>query len=130
MTNQLYADKPNEITRLSLLRAKFAENLAGVFEMAGQGSELFLMGLFSVLDLILSKPMEEALKMVKVSKEIEDALVFGKGKLAPVLDFVTQYETASWQEVSRLMMLKEIKTSDVYDAYVQSLKWYRDLFAE
>lgn len=128
VTNQLYADKPNEITRLSLLRAKFAENLAGVFEMAGQGSELFLMGLFSVLDLILSKPMEEALKMVKVSKEIEEALVEGKGKLAPVLEFVTQYEIASWQEVSRLMMLGDIKTSDVYQAYVQSLKWYRDLF--
>lgn len=130
VTNQLYADKPNEITRLSLLRAKFAENLAGVFEMAGQSSELFLMGLFSVLDLILNKPMEEALKMVKVSKEIEDALVFGKGKLALVLEFVTQYEVANWQEVFRLMILKEIKTSDVYDAYVQSLKWYRDLFTE
>lgn len=130
VTNQLYADKPNEITRLSLLRAKFAENLAGVFDMAGQSSELFLMGLFSVLDLILSKPMEEALKMVKVSKEIEDALVNNKGKFAPVLEFVTQYEVASWQEVFRLMMLKDIKTSDVYQAYVQTLKWYRDLFAE
>lgn len=127
VTNQLYADKPNEITRLSLLRAKFAENLAGAFEMAGQSSELFLMGLFSVLDLILNKPMEEALKMIKVSKEIEDALVKKDGKFAPVLEFVTQYEIASWQEVSRLMMLENIKTSDVYDAYVQSLKWYRDL---
>jgi len=130
VTNQLYADKPNEITRLSLLRAKFAENLAPAFEMAGQSSELFLMGLFSVLDLILNKPMEEALRMVKVSKQIEEALINGKGKLAPVLEFVTQYEAANWQEVSRLMILKEIDMEQVYEAYIQSLKWYRDLFTE
>ena len=43
VTSELCADKPNEVTRLSLLRAKFAENLAPAFEMAGHSSELFLM---------------------------------------------------------------------------------------
>ena len=129
VTNELYADKPNEITRLSLLRAKFAENLAPAFGLAAQGSELFLAGLFSVLDLILNKPMEEALKMVKVSKEISDVLVKDTGRLAPVMDFVHQYEEANWQEVSRLMILDEIDMDTVYEAYVHSLQWYRDLFS-
>lgn len=128
VTNELCADKPNEITRLSLLRAKFAENLAPVFGMAGFASELFLMGLFSILDLILDRPMPEALKMVKVSKNIEDALVSQKGELAPVLDFILQYEAASWQEVSRLMVLKQFDVAHTYDAYTKSLQWYRDLF--
>ncbi|MCI8616351.1 HDOD domain-containing protein [Parablautia intestinalis] len=128
VANQLYADKPNEITRLSLLRAKFAENVAPLFEMNMQASELFLMGLFSVLDLILNKSMEEALQMVKVSKEISLALIDGKGDFATVLDFILQYESANWQEVSRVMLVKNIEMDKVYDAYVQSLKWYRDLF--
>lgn len=128
VTNELCADKPNEITRLSLLRAKFAESLAPVFEMAGYSSELFLMGLFSVLDIILDKPMAEALEMVKVSKSIREALVDHKGEFAQVLDFVLQYEKASWQEVSRQMVLKNIEISQVYDAYTNSLLWYRDLF--
>lgn len=130
VADKLYADKPNEITRLSLLRAKFAENLAPAFELSMQTSELFLMGLFSVLDLILNQPMEEALKLVKVSREISDALIDQKGKLAPVLEFITQYERANWQEISRLMILKNIDMDQVYDAYIQSLQWYRDLFAE
>lgn len=128
VANQLYADKPNEITRLSLLRAKFAENVAPLFEMNMQASELFLMGLFSVLDLILDRSMESALQMVKVSKEISNALIEHKGAFAPVLDFIIQYENANWQEVSRLMLVKDIDMDKVYDAYVQSLKWYRDLF--
>lgn len=130
VANKLYADKPNEITRLSLLRAKFAENLAPAFSLAAQAPELFLMGLFSVLDLILSKPMEEALKMVQVSKEIREALVENKGKFAPIMSFITQYECANWQEISRLMILQEIDMEQVNEAYLSSLTWYRDLFAE
>lgn len=130
VANEMCADKPNEITRLTLLRAKFAENLAPIFDMAGFTQELFLMGLFSVLDLILDKPMEEALNLVKVSKNIREALVNDKGEFAPVLDFIIQYEMASWQEVSRQMLLKNIDINQVYDAYTKSLQWYRDLFKE
>ncbi len=130
VSHQLCADKPNEITRLSLLRAKFAENLAPTFEKAAISSELFLMGLFSVLDIILDKPMKEALAMVNVSKEITEALVDGKGDMAMILDFMKCYEMASWSELSRQMIVYNIKEAPVYDAYVEALSWYRDLFGE
>ena len=129
VVNALYSDKPSEITRVSLLRAKFAENLAPLFGLAMKKEELFLMGLFSVLDVILEKPMEEALEMVMVSKDIREALVEKKGKLAPALDFMTQYETANWQEVSRQMIVDNIDMDVVANAYLDSLKWYRDLMS-
>jgi len=125
VVNALYADKPNEITRLSLLRAKFAENLAPVFDLAVKKEELFLMGLFSVLDVILEKPMEEALKMVTVSKDISDALLYNEGKLAPLFEFMLSYETANWPEVSRLMILQGLDEAKISAAYMDSLVWYR-----
>lgn len=127
VVNEIYADKPNEITRFSLLRAKFAENLAPFFEMASDSSELFLMGLFSILDVILDKPMKEALEIVKLSKEIKEALIDKKGRLAPVMNFIEQYENADWQEVSRLMILLNIDMDKVYEAYSKSLIWCRNL---
>lgn len=127
VTNELYADKPNEITRLSLIRAKFAENLAPIFDLKIQESELFLMGLFSVLDVILERPISEALEVVWVSKEVREALVERKGKFAPVIEFIVQYESANWQEVSRLMLLQDIKVNKIYAAYLDALKWYSDL---
>ena len=130
ITKELLADKPSEIMRLSLLRAKFAENLAPIFELAQVSQELFLMGLFSVLDIMLDKPMREALEIVKVSKQISDALLENSGTFAPVLNFIKEYENASWQEVSRLMVLSHIDMDPVYEAYVDSLKWYRDMFSE
>lgn len=131
VTGQLCTDKPNELTRMSLLRAKFAENLAPVFSMAVQSSELFLMGLFSVLDVILDMPMEDALNTIKVSKNISDALIDHKGIFAFPLEFILQYESANWQEVSRLMIVHNIEMQPVYDAYLNALRWYRDtIFAD
>ncbi|MCR4989466.1 MAG: HDOD domain-containing protein [Lachnospiraceae bacterium] len=128
VTNQLCADRPNELTRVSLLRAKYAENLAACFDRAGLASEYFLMGLFSVIDIILDMPMKEALKKVKVSKQIENALVDGKGEFYDILDFVKKYENANWSEIDRLMLLSNLDSDAVYDAYCSSLTWYRDLF--
>lgn len=127
VANELYADKPSELTRLSLLRAKFAENLAPSFGLKNKSEELFLMGLFSVLDVILEKPMEEALKMVMVAGDIMEALINQSGTLAPVLDLMVNYESAGWQEVSRQMLLGNIDVNAVSDAYQNALRWYKDL---
>ncbi|MBQ7147904.1 MAG: HDOD domain-containing protein [Pseudobutyrivibrio sp.] len=128
--NELAAGKPNEITRLSLVRARFAENLAAAFDYAMRKDELFLMGLFSLLNLILDMPMEKALEQVGVSAEIKKALISGDGIFAPQLEFLLSYEAGDWQEVSRLMVLHEIEMHVVYDAYVEALKWYGDMFIE
>ena len=126
---KLCSDKPNELMRLSLLRAKFAENLAPVFGMAMNSQELFLAGLFSILDIILDCTMEEALSMVRVSDKIRSALLEHTGPLAEMLDFIVKYESAQWQEVSRQLVLKNIEISDVSKAWVSSLQWYAKLIA-
>ncbi len=125
VVNEISSDQPNEITRLSLLRARFAENISGLFNLKMQSEELFLMGLFSVLDVILDKPMSEALDMIQVSKDIKNALISKEGKLAPVLEFILAYENANWSEVSRILLLGNIDANKIYDAYIDSLSWYR-----
>lgn len=127
VTKELCADKPSELIRLVMIRAKFAENLAPEFEMAMQAPELFIMGLFSALDRMLEKPMDEALKMVQVSKNVKEALLEGKGDFAPILEFVKRYEDADWTEVSRLLVLSKMDMDKIYEAYLGALRWYRDL---
>lgn len=128
ITKELCADKPNEIARISLLRAKFAECLAPAFEMGMKASELFLMGLFSVLDIILNVPMEEALNKVNVSKDIREALMSHKGEFADVYDFILAYENADWQEVCRWLIVKNISIDAIYKAYTEAMCWYKEMF--
>lgn len=128
VTKELCADKPNEITRLSLLRAKFAENLAKVFGLESEASNLFLMGLFSVIDIILDTTMHEALKMIALPKNIETAYLTGEGDLAEVLAFIKNYERGDWIEVGKAELIDGVDLDKVYAAYCQSYRWFRDMF--
>ncbi len=130
VTRELCVDKPSEIIRVSLIRARFAENLAGQFGLANKKPELFLMGLFSVIDIILDKPMAEALGLIGLSKEIQDALVNNTGELYPVINFIKEYEHASWQEISRLIILNNMSMEEIYKGYVDSLAWFKQIFEE
>lgn len=128
VTKELCVDKPNEITRLSLIRAKFAENLADVFGLQAEESDLFFMGLFSVLDIILDVPMSQAIEMITVPNNIKSAYIDGSGELACVMRFMLDYEKADWLEVSKVQVLKGLDMDKVYEAYCQAYSWYRDMF--
>ena len=125
----LCADRPSEVIRLSLLRAKFCENLAGLFDLDMKQDNLFLTGLMSILDVVLEIPMEEALKIVFLPEDIGRALLYGDGIYSPVLDFVLNYEQGDWREVSRLLLINNIPISDIHTAYVDAVTWYGELIS-
>lgn len=123
-TKMLAQDKPNEITKLSLVRAKFAENLAPYFEMTMHSQSLFLMGLFSVIDIILDIPMENALEIIQVSDNIRNALLHQQGRYYSILEFALYYETADWVNVARCCIMSNINQDDAFTAYFDALSWY------
>jgi EAL and modified HD-GYP domain-containing signal transduction protein len=127
VTGLLSSERPDEITRLSLTRAKFAENLAKPYEMAMHSQSLFLMGLFSILDVVLGVDIEEALKIIPVTDKISNALIHKTGDYAKILEFIYTYETANWTEVSRLMILDKLDSEDIFDAYMNAVLWYSSI---
>lgn len=129
VVNLLCSDKPSDLIRLSLLRAKFCEKLAPFFEMAIGAQELFLTGLFSVLDIALQVPMREALSNINLPRPIHDSLISDRGKYAPVLSFAKIYEEANWQEISRLSILNHFDASKIAKAHHESMEWYGDLLS-
>lgn len=124
VTSSLAQESPGEITRLSMLRAKFCENLSGLFKQAIQKDNLFLMGLFSVLDIILETTMEEALNIVRVPDRVRDALLSKEPVFGEVYQFVRLYEDADWVEVSRTALVKQFSIGDIFNAYNNALVWY------
>ena len=67
--------------------------------------------------------------MVHLSERIDQALLKKSGELAPVLLAVLRYENADWAELSRLILKDNLDPDAVYRAYLDTLKWYRDVFA-
>ena len=123
----LAQDLPNEITRLSLIRAKFAENLAPAFNLGIHAPSLFIMGLFSILDVILEKPMELAVESVHITDAVKDALVRREGEFAPVLNLLYSYEQADWREVSCIVIINGLQVESIYQAFEEALMWYKSI---
>lgn len=120
-------DRPGEITKLSLVRAKFAEILGPIFELGVFQNQLFMAGLFSLLDVILQKPMVEAIAEVSVDQRVFDALVLQKGELYRVLEFIYAYEHADWDRVSIMQIQNGLGAEETSKAFVDALIWYDQL---
>ena len=120
-------DRPSEITKLSLIRAKFAENLAPAFDIAIKSGSLFIAGLFSLLDVILQRPMPEAIAEVAAEEEIRDALVHKKGRINDVLSLVYSYERADWTNATIGMVRNNVDIQVLTKAFLDALYWYRQL---
>ena len=124
----LAADKPGELISCSLVRARFCELLGQVVRPQVQ-PQAFLMGLFSLLDALLDRSLQEALAEVCLAPSITAALL----SLAPDDDLLSRlyklarsYEAAEWQEVDRIV--DEIGTSPemVRCAYGEAVQWARE----
>jgi len=124
---QLAEDRPNEITKLSLIRARFAENLAKAFSMGVFSQSLFMMGLFSLLDVILELPMETAVKEVALDEGVRFALVDKSGDFYKVLSFIHAYEHANWDEIAIQMVNYDLDLEEITTAFVDALIWYKTL---
>ncbi|PID76501.1 MAG: hypothetical protein CSB24_06270 [Deltaproteobacteria bacterium] len=118
---QLSADKPGELIRSSIIRARFLEMMG---ETGGlDGSELFMLGLLSQIDAMLDSPMENLVKKMPLSADIETALVSRQGRLAPFLVLVEAYETGNWQQFDQILAQKNIDDCRVVDCYVEAVGW-------
>ena len=120
-------DRPGEVTRLSLIRAKFAENLAPSFDLAVKSGMLFMSGLFSLIDIVLELPMEEAVEEIAIDDEVKDALLHNKGRFFSILSLIYAYEHSDWNNASILMVKNDVTIDDVTDAFINALLWYKQL---
>jgi c-di-GMP-related signal transduction protein len=90
------SDKPTELIRTALTRAFFCEELSRPTGMVPHGSDLFLMGLLSVTDAILDRPISEVLATLPVATDVRDALCGGANRFRDVYETLLAYERADW----------------------------------
>ena len=122
------ADKPSEVSITSLIRAKFCESLAINTVFAGKAPELFMTGMFSMLDVLVGRPMEEVLDAINVSKEIRVALTTGDNLHGDLLKLVYAYERAAWQDVDSWAGRLDLDIAKIPPDYGQSVQWAETVF--
>jgi EAL and modified HD-GYP domain-containing signal transduction protein len=120
-------DKPDELIKLTLIRAKMLESVSQIFEHNFDSNHLFLVGLFSTLDAIMDKPLDVALSEIKLPKEVSDALIHTEGPYYAMLKIVKMYEGMMIGQLDRTCKELGIDTKDVTKAYMNALNWYKQM---
>jgi EAL and modified HD-GYP domain-containing signal transduction protein len=115
-----------ELATLALLRARTCESLGDELSIA-ESSELFLVGLFSLLDVMLSRAMADALDGLPLSGAATAALQGGSNTLRNVLDAVIAHERGEWDTAATLAAACGLTPSALADAYTSALKWTQDV---
>ena len=124
------ADKPPELFTISLLRAKFCELIAGELKRPGITPDTgFLLGIFSLLDVLLSQPMEDILDEVALTPDLNAALLGEDNELRRLLDLVIAYEQGDWDKVVASCTQHNLPTSYLKPCYDTVLEWYNMLQA-
>lgn len=120
VASRLVEQKPDELLRLSAIRGKFLEQLAVVLGL--NEGELFLLGLFSLLDAMLDNPMEVLVGRLPLSAEMREALVARTGSLAPYLRLVEEYEKCHWLEVDRQLAQLRLDPEKMQGYYLDAVR--------
>jgi c-di-GMP-related signal transduction protein len=118
-------EKPSELLETGLLRARFCETLSGVLgpDAREAADEMFLVGLFSVLDALLDVSLEEAVRDAGVPARVKAALLGVPSPLRNVLELVTAYERGEWETVTKLLDSLKIDLRAVAQVFLDSVDW-------
>jgi EAL and modified HD-GYP domain-containing signal transduction protein len=114
-------DSPPAQLSSALMRARLGELLAP--KISCQGYELFLLGLFSMMDTILGIPLEQLLSKIKVPRDTEDALMGKQNHLRATLDLIIAYDRGNWERTKTLCSNLNIEHDTLADEYMRSAQW-------
>jgi EAL and modified HD-GYP domain-containing signal transduction protein len=89
------SDKPSELTKVAMVRARVCEELAGRLGRTDR-QRFQVVGLFSVIEALLDVPVEKALAALPLDPEIVEAIVSQNGIMGEVIKGVIAYEAADW----------------------------------
>lgn len=120
-------DKSSELVTSALIRARFCELLS--LKTHYTGSDLFLMGLMSLMDAILEFPMAKLLDHVALDQDSKSALLGKASSLRPFYRLMLAQESGEWKEAAELAHQLNLTESEVAESYWEAVQWARQVSA-
>lgn len=121
--SRLAEGKPSELIRTAGVRGKFCELMGEHAHERTAPSEMFTLGMFSLIDAVVDQPMDKILNELPLSDGIKNALIDARGRLAGYIELVRSYETGQWNRVARLAQALKLDDRLVPTLYKDACDW-------
>jgi len=115
----------SDLVLASLVRARFCELIAP--KVNHGGADLFLLGMFSLMDVILETPLGKLMEGLAFDSSAKAALLAikngGGARLSPVCDLMVAREKGDWERVTRHAAQLSLSLQFVNRAYIEAMEW-------
>ncbi|KWT97659.1 MULTISPECIES: HDOD domain-containing protein [unclassified Variovorax] len=117
---------PPFMMKKAILRGRFVELMGKGMLSASDADNLFVVGMFSLIDRLLGVPMREVLGKVQLSEAVQQAILSREGAYGPFLALAESCE----EDGARAASLAEalfMSAEQVNAAHLSALAWAQDL---
>jgi len=128
MVQNLSGNKPMELMKISMTRAKFMELIGLNTKLKKQASEMMLVGILSVLDAMLEKSMIEIVQELPLSESIKNALILEPGDYTNAFKTVLRFEKGDFDNVHNCAETLGINCEMIPKFYYEAIAWAEELF--
>lgn len=118
---QVGSEKPAELMKLSMSRARFAELMAQ--DHKDDPSTAFLTGMMSLIDAMLDEPIATVMKKLPLAEPIKKALVERKGIMAFYIEIGKCFENANWERAEKLIIQIGLDKNHIPSLYQEAVHW-------
>lgn len=118
-------DKTTDLVLSALVRARFGELLASRVQHGE--SDLFLLGLLSLIDAMLEMPMDQVLEKIPLDHATKAVLLGQPSVLGPVFRLMLAHESGDWTAAAQLSASMRLNSEDVAGDYWQAQQWAREV---
>ncbi|SMP53365.1 EAL and modified HD-GYP domain-containing signal transduction protein [Desulfonatronum zhilinae] len=127
LTDLCPPEKTSQLPLLSAHRARFLE-LAGSDRSDVDPDELFLLGLFSLLDVMFDMSMPDLVDFLPLTDALKATLCGRPSPFAPWLELAAQFEQGQWDRVDVLAAQLDLNPIQVGTCYAQAMTWAEEFF--
>ena len=117
--------RSSELLVCAMVRARFCELLSP--KVPHGESDLFLLGLLSMIDAMLEIPMVRVLETLPVDHDTKSVLLGGNGRLRPLYDLMIARESGDWTATTECAHQLGLNDSEVAEAYWLAMQWARQI---
>lgn len=114
------------LMQTAVIRGRFAELLGHGLLPKSEAENLFVAGMFSLLDKLLGRPMDEVLEKIQLSESVSQALLTREGIYGPFLALAEACELNS-EEVEPMSTSLCLSADQVNQAHMSALAWAQSL---
>ena len=115
------------LMKTAVTRGRFVELIGQHFVEGHDRDNLFIVGVFSLLDVMLEMPMEQILDNLLLPDNVRDALIAKEGLYGPFLQLAEACEDPDLADVGPLCDSLGITAETLNKAHIAALAWVEEL---